>query len=165
MKQVYQVFPLGVSALLFLSLLVPVRGYATMENVPPVTEQSWQDGLAMRSRENVKKPGLFKKVRMFRQAKKALKQQVPEGEKASKLARIALILFISWGVLALIPVPFISGLAGIAWLVSVVLAFIILFGEENRKSKAIAKAILIISAVLLVAALVLFAIWASAWGW
>ena len=85
----------------------------------------------------------------------AIKKRPIEGEKASMLAKIALYLFIGGiGISvigsALAYSAILSILASLAMLASIVIALIVLFSDENRRSKAIAKAILIISAVSII---------------
>ncbi len=86
-----------------------------------------------------------------------------EGEKASTLAKTALFLFLGGIALSLVvnglavtSTPIIATIAILAWLTSLVLAMIVLSGDENRKSRAIAKAVLIAHAVIVLITLVLF---------
>lgn len=112
-----------------------------------------------------KRLGLFQRFKKFRQGQigklKALKK---ESEKASTMSKLALGLFL--GSIALsylisastVYTPAISAILSIAFLASIVLSLIVLFSEENRKSKAIAKAILIISAVMIIIMLLIVAV-------
>lgn len=52
--------------------------------------------------------------------------------------------------------PVISTIIGLAYLASIVLSLIVVFSEDNRKSKAIAKALLIVYAISILITLVLF---------
>ncbi len=77
-----------------------------------------------------------------------------EGEKASTLAKASLYLFLgSLGLSMLanavaMASAVIGGIVSLAFLASIVLAFIVLFGDENRKSKAYAKAVLWVTGIM-----------------
>jgi len=110
-----------------------------------------------------KKLGFFKKMKLVWEAKKAGMRPTSEGEKASTLAKTALFLFLGGIALSLVvnglavtSTPIIATIAILAWLTSLVLAMIVLSGDENRKSRAIAKAVLIAHAVIVLITLVLF---------
>ena len=140
---------------LFILMLFPPPAYSNLSNTEfPASEKMQQNQPQAGKTTSAKKTGLFKKIQMLSALKKAMKEQPVEGEKASKLARVALILFISSFVAGSLPVPFLAILGSVAFLTSIVLAFIVLFSEDNRKSKAIAKTILIVSAILVVLGLV-----------
>ena len=114
----------------------------------------------------MKKSGLFKRIHTIKALKKYVKEQGREGEKASKLANIAKILFVSYFALAFLAqvAPFFVYLAGVAFITSVILAILILFDEDNPKSRRIARLILIISGILAALGLILFALLISAFG-
>ncbi len=107
---------------------------------------------------------LFKKIRMFMDTKRAMrKHQGNADEKASTMAKVALYLFlgaIALGLLnaaAAVSTAIISTIVSLAFLVSLILALIIVFSDENRKSKAIAKAILVVYGIMILITLVVFA--------
>lgn len=159
MKPTFTLNPSRVLYLLLFILLALPAHTATANNIAATTDSMRIALPGVGATSETKKTGLFKKVRMIRDLKKALKQQPVEGEKASRMARIALILFLSCFALSLIGglagVAVISLLSSLAFVGSVVLAFIVLFSEDNRKSRAIAKTILIIAGVMLVLSVVL----------
>lgn len=85
-----------------------------------------------------KKPGLFKQLRAMKAARKELRKQAGEGEKASPLAYIALFSMF---------VGIILGFMGSLWglyaffllfLASPILALIVLFVKPNAKSRKMA---------------------------
>ncbi|MBK8968925.1 MAG: hypothetical protein IPM36_20075 [Lewinellaceae bacterium] len=101
---------------------------------------------------------------MFKSLKKALKKAAAaEGDKASPLARASLILFIGSFVVGFIPATFFSIVSSLAFLLSVIFAFIVLFSEGNRKSKAIAKTVLIIAGIFVILSLAVIAVILATW--
>jgi len=108
----------------------------------------------------MKKPGLFQQIRAIKAIKKYVKEQGREDEKASKLANIAKILFVSYFALAFLTqiAPFFAYLAGAAFITSIILAIIILFDEDNPKSRRIARLILIISGIMAALGVILVAL-------
>jgi len=101
-----------------------------------------------------KKPGFFEKFRAIKALKKLVREQTESGEKPSKLARAALIIFgasIIVGAFSnALPVFGYLSLMGI--LASNIMAMIVLFGTENKNSRKIAKGILIATLVMLILA-------------
>ena len=117
-----------------------------------------------RTKARSEKVGFFQKIMMLKTMKKALKKTAAvEDDKASPLARAALILFIGSFVLGFIPVTFFSVVSSLAFLISVICAFIVLFSESNRKSKAIAKTVLIIAGILLVLSIAVILVILGTW--
>ncbi|MCC6722959.1 MAG: hypothetical protein IT258_00520 [Saprospiraceae bacterium] len=106
----------------------------------------------------------FKRAKQFWKEKTAKISALLEGEKASTLARTALYLFLgSLGLSILASAAAfasaaISAIVALAFLASIVLSFIVLFGDENRKSRAIAKAILITTGILIFLTLAIYAL-------
>ncbi len=104
-----------------------------------------------------------------RRTKQILKEKfkkiraVLEGEKASTLSKASLFLLLgSIGLRLLIySVQSVSvaigAILGIAFLASIVLALIVLFGDENKKSRAIAKAVLWVAGLMVFITLLLLA--------
>lgn len=157
---------------LFLTLSLP--GYAAMSVVanPPTVQHAVHADPTGFKDVKVKKLGFFKRIRMVWEAKKAKMRPTSEGEKASTLAKTALFLFIGSIGLSLLSSAaattsaVISTLISLAMLASLVIALVVLFGDENRRSKAIAKAIVITWGVLvLLAMLFLVLIIAAFSGW
>ncbi len=157
---------------LFLTFSLP--GYAAMSVVPnpPTFQQAVQADPTAFKDVKVKKIGFFKRIRMVWEAKKAKMRPTSEGEKASTLAKAALFLFIgSIGLSLLLSAvstasAVISTIASLAMLASLVIALIVLFGDENRKSKAIAKAIVIVWGVMLLLSLLFLVLIITAFsGW
>ena len=145
---------------IFMLCSFPVQS-ETANNSAPTFETATSIEFSVAAK--VKKPGLFKKIRMIRALKKGLKQSMEEGETSSPMAKAALILFISgfglslltFTILASALLPVITLLASLSFLASLILSFIVLFSHDNAKSKGIAKTILIISGTLVVVFLVL----------
>lgn len=111
--------------------------------------------------------GFWKNIKFkWKSAKAALRQKAEsQGEKASTLAKLALYLFAGSMALNLLVslaftnvAPAVSAIISIAFLASLVISLIILFSDENRKSKAIAKTILIITGVMVLLAILLLAV-------
>jgi hypothetical protein len=88
---------------------------------------------------------------------------VLEGEKASTLAKASLFLLLgSIGLRLLFYAAqavsvAIGAILGIAFLASIALALIVLFGDENKKSRAIAKAVLWVAGLIVFITLLLIA--------
>lgn len=114
----------------------------------------------------MKKSGLFQRIHAVKALKKYVKEQGREGEKASKLANFAKICFLSYfGLVFLTQVaPFFAYLAGAAFIISIILAILILFDEDNPKSRRIARLILIIGGILTALGLILLALLLSILG-
>lgn len=157
-------------------MLMPTPNFGAMSaKQHPCLQAERQVGIAPGIQAELKKNRFFKKISKIKQVKKSLKKRfqfLMESEKASSLAKAALYLFLgSIGLsilssLAVTSTAIISTIVSLAFLASIVLAFIVLFGDENKKSKAIAKTILIITGVMvlitlvaLVALIVAFAAW------
>lgn len=162
------------SFLTFLFLMLSLPGHAAMSVVgnPPTVQRAVQADPSGLKDVKVKKLGFFKRMRMVWEAKKAKMRPTSEGEKASTLAKAALFLFIGSIGLSLLASAaattsaIISTIISLAMLASLVIALIVLFGDENRKSKAIAKAIVITWGVMvLLAMLFLLLIIAAFSGW
>ncbi len=106
----------------------------------------------------VKKPGLFQQFRAIKAVKKELREQGRAGDRASGLARFAMILFLSS--IALLFFSIALGFLGNIWLflflfsVSPIIALIVLFTEKNPKSRKLAWITLGLWAVFLAALLV-----------
>ena len=99
----------------------------------------------------VQKVGFFQQIRAVKALKKHLRTQGKEGEKASKMARFALGLFIVSYVVAgllstILPFFLYIALAGIA--TSLLLSAIVLAKEDNRKSRKIARTVLIVTGII-----------------
>lgn len=156
---------LRIFSLLFFILWV-LPGYATLEYKPGTAgEKSSRIELNTRhTKARSGKVGFFQKIRMFKTLKKALKKAIAaEDDKASPLARASLILFIGSFVVGFIPVTFFSIVSSLAFLLSVIIAFIVLFSDSNRKSKAIAKTVLIVAGILLLLSLAVILVFLSTW--
>ena len=153
MKSTLTFCSIGVLTFTFL-LLFSLPCHAAMSSIANPTLQQAEQGEAtsFHGEGKVNKLGFFKRIRMVKDVRLAMKKRPIEGEKASKLARIALYLFIggiglSYILSAFTTSAILSTLVSLALLASIVIALIVLFSDENRRSKAIAKAILIISAI------------------
>jgi hypothetical protein len=102
-----------------------------------------------------------KRVKEFFRLKSMQYGAFLEGEKASTLAKASLFLFLgSIGLNLLANAVAIASVAigvivSLAFLASIVLAFVVLFGDENRKSRAIAKAVLWVTGIMVLLTLVL----------
>lgn len=101
------------------------------------------------------KPGLFKSFKAIRALKKQVRAQTENGEKASAMAKIALGIFGASLLIGAIgsSIPALAWLALFGLLGSNVLAIIVLSEKPNKRSKAIALAITIITLALVVVAL------------
>ncbi|MCF8248083.1 MAG: hypothetical protein K9J37_22980 [Saprospiraceae bacterium] len=161
-------FTLTLLLLLVTFLWLPVSIYGAMStDGPQLGQTKKQVGIAPKANEKHTNQAVFKDFCKTRLWKKKLKSHPGlEGEKASTLAKAALYLFLGSTALSLIislTVAMVStiipAIISIAFLASIVLAFIVLFGDENKKSRAIAKTILIIAGIyVLISLLVLFAV-------
>ncbi len=80
------------------------------------------------------------------------------------MARLALGLFIGSFAIGWIPAYIFAIVSGLAFLTSIILACLILFMEDNWRSRAIAKTILIIGGILIVISVVLIVAFINAWG-
>jgi len=160
MKSIRSISALTVFFLLLLAS--PAEAALSSRDVAPTVQRAGHaDPTAYREAKG-KKLGFFKRMKLVWEVKKAGMRPTSEGEKASTLAKTALYLFLG-GVGLSLAVSFaatstsiISAIASLAILASIVLSFIVLFGDENRKSKAIAKALLIVNGVMILITLVVF---------
>ncbi|MFN0216955.1 MAG: hypothetical protein ACKVT2_22075 [Saprospiraceae bacterium] len=109
------------------------------------------------SAKKQKKPRLFQKFRAIKALKKLVHEQALNGEKASKMARIALGIFagslLCFSLGKAIPVLVYLGVFG--FLISNGMAIAILAKKEKGNSRAIAFVITITSLVLVLIALLL----------
>ncbi len=154
--------------LLITFLLLPVSNYGAMStDCTQLRQHKKQVGIAEKANEKHTNRAVLKDFWKTKIWKKKLKKHLGlEGEKASTMAKVALYLFLGSTALSLIisltaamVSAIIPAIISVAFLASIVLAFIVLFDDENRKSKAIAKAILIITGIyVLITLLALFAI-------
>ena len=106
---------------------------------------------------NIKKPGFFQGIQSIKAIKKYVKGQGKEGEKPSKLARLALMLFIgsfAGGFLGQFSLA-IAAIFGVGFIASIVLACIVLVRKDNPKSRKIARLILTIGGIALVGTVIL----------
>jgi hypothetical protein len=121
--------------------------------------------------QNLRTATWGEKVKIVKKIRKDLRMRGnnAEGEKPSKLAWIALGTFAGYFLLSILASvvvsTFLTVLGGLAFLASLILAIVILATEDNRKSKLIAKIILITYGVLLLFAVILLAALIVAWGW
>ena len=107
-----------------------------------------------------KKPGFFKQLRMVKSLKKELKhlKTWTEDEKASRLANTALLLFpLSLILMAMASIVGFLVYVGLALLLtSNIISFVVLSTEENKKSRKIAKSILIATLALVLLGVLIF---------
>ncbi len=139
-------FRLLVLAVMLFSALTGYAASSSIGTSPTVQCASQEAPIALK-RANVKQLCFFQRIRMVWEAKKAKMRPTSEGEKASTLATIGLVFFIV-GLIIWLLFSF-SGSA-IATIVgaplvasSIVISLIVLSSEGNKKSKGIAKGILI----------------------
>ena len=101
-----------------------------------------------------KKTGFFEKFRAIKVLKKLVREQTESGEKPSKLARAALIIFAASIIVGAFSnaLPVFGYLSLLGILASNIMAMIVLFGTENKNSRKIAKGILIATLVMLILA-------------
>jgi hypothetical protein len=153
---------------IFFLCLLPAHPYAAMQGtlghhyphaVCADAGLAKSNGLQRLFRHN----NFFKISTAWQDAKAKIKRKtVVEKEKASFKAKLALYLFIGAIVLQLllraasIYTPVISTIIGLAYLASIALALIVVFSDENRKSKAIAKTLLIIYGISIIISILLF---------
>ena len=101
-----------------------------------------------------KKPGFFQKFRAIKALKQLVREKEQEGQEASKLAKIALAIFAGSLILGVFSnwIPFLGYLAFGGLLASNIIALIVLLNEPNRKSRKIARTILVTTLILLILA-------------
>lgn len=166
MKSSNTTFVLHLLTLLLLTLQLPGNaassGGAIQPTVQHAVQPRWFQSPTTTKPGKLRQLGFVKRIKLFWESKKAKMRPTSEGEKASTLAKAALFLFIgSIGLSLLLSAvttasAIISTIASITMLASLIIALIVIFGDENRKSKAIAKAILITWGVMIVLALLFF---------
>lgn len=145
-------------------MLMPTPNFGAMSaNQHPSLQSERQVGIAPGVQSELKKIGFFKKISKVKQIKKSLKKRIiMEKEKASTMAKVVLYLFLGslgLGILssmAVMSTAIISTIVSLAFLASIILSFIVLFGDENKKSKAIAKTVLIVAGIMVLITLILF---------
>jgi hypothetical protein len=146
-----------VLTLFLLAFLMLIPGPESQAAVVSYTPSSQIDSIAeahIIPTLKQKKPGFFEKFRAIKALKKLVREQTETGEKPSKLARAALILFgasVIFGAFSnTLPVFGYLSLLGV--LASNIMAMVVLFGNENKISRKIAKGILIATLVMLILA-------------
>lgn len=143
--------------LAFLPAIPLTSGYAALPASGTAGITTEQPAAWPLRQQKVKKPGPIGKWLAGRAIKKFRPDRMAGREKASKRARLALVLFIGSFALANLVslVPVFAVLFGMGWLISIILSFIILGTEDNTASRKIAFWILLISGILIVLSLVL----------
>jgi hypothetical protein len=159
-------FPLRIITLvsMLVFMLMPTPNFGAMSaKQHPCLQAEKQVGIAPGIQSELRKIGFFKKISKIKQIKKSLKKRLTmEREKASTMAKLALYLFLGSIGLAILnsaaamSTAIISAIVSLAFLASIVLSFIVLFGDENKKSKAIAKTVLIVAGLMVLITLILF---------
>jgi hypothetical protein len=101
-----------------------------------------------------KRPGFFEKFRAIKALKKRVREQTESGEKPSKLALVALTIFAASVIVGAFSnaLPVFGYLSLLGILASNIMAMIVLFGNENKNSRKIARGILIATLVMLILA-------------
>lgn len=137
-------------------VLLPSAGYASLQYTQLV-----HPGTAIRiSSTSPERPvaavGFFKKLQRIKIAKRMIntRRGRTEGERASPLARVALGLYFGSLAVLLIPTYLSVAVSFLAFFTSIVLACVVLLKKPNRKSKKIARTILIVSGLLAILLLV-----------
>jgi hypothetical protein len=154
--------------LLAILMLFSTTGFSETATSEPILKSS--EGMEQMAgiKAHSKKTGLFKTFRMVKELRKDFKKKDGTNDKPSKMAWAALILFCSGIALNILTGPlgivFLAGLASLAVLASIILSFIVVFSDENRKSKAIAKTILIISGIALILTVIMIIALINAFG-
>jgi len=99
---------------------------------------------AIAAKYKPKKTGVFQKYRAIKSLKKLVQAKAADGEKASKLSKIALAIFAGSLGLGLLSnwFPPLGYLAFAGIIASNCMAIVVLVNEENRKSKKLAKVVL-----------------------
>ncbi len=133
-------------------LLLSPTGYANLQYAPAIRPQTARQSLQLKTGEKI---GFFKKFKFAKALKKSMKRPMPaEYERASPRALTALGLFIGSFLIWWLPVGFFFVyVSALGFLISIILACLVLFVEENRKSRTIAKIILITAGVAILAVL------------
>ena len=145
---------------LLLTLLLAfafVPAYASLPATGTVKVSPEQPAAWPLRQQKIKKPGPIGKWLANRTLKRFRPGRALAGEKASKRARLALILFVAsvaLGNLASL-IPFFAVLFGMGWLISIILSIIVLSTEDNPASRKIAFWILLLSGIMIVLSLIL----------
>jgi len=150
-----------VLTLFLLAFLMLIPGRESQAAVVSPTPSSQIDSIAeghIIPTLKQKKPGFFEKFRAIKALKKLVREQTESGEKPSKLARAALIIFGASVIVGAFSnaLPVFSYLSLLGILASNIMAMLVLFGNENKNSRRMAKAILITTLVLLILAVLLY---------